>query len=101
MMAKDGATTPSVAQKVMSDALRTPVVCPSGAGEGGAWGMALLAAFGSLNSGKTLPDWLDSTVFAGMDKSEVLPDEKGKAGWTAYMEQYRKGLSAVKVLGEI
>ncbi|MBQ1432146.1 MAG: ATPase, partial [Ruminococcus sp.] len=84
-----------------ADALGSKVSVMSTAGEGGAWGMALLAAFGSSEGKKTLPDWLDSTVFAGMDKSEVLPDEKGKAGWAAYMEQYRKGLSVVKVLGEI
>ena len=90
-----------VAQQFMADALGSKVSVMSTAGEGGAWGMALLAAFGSSDDKKTLPDWLDSTVFAGMDKSEVLPDEKGKAGWTAYMEQYRKGLNAVKVLGEI
>ena len=55
--------TPGVAQKVMSDALRTPVVCPSGAGEGGAWGIAALAAYRAhAIEGGTLPlaDFLET-----------------------------------------
>ena len=48
-------------------------------------------------------DILGYIEYDGEKKEAVvtLPDEKGKAGWTAYMEQYRKGLNAVKVLGEI
>lgn len=90
-----------VAQQIVADALNSDVSVMSTAGEGGAWGMALLAAFSADNSGMTLPDWLDGKVFAGMEKSSVSPDEEGKEGWAAYMKQYRAGLSGEKLFGEV
>lgn len=88
------------AQQIVADALNSEVSVMSTAGEGGAWGMALLAAF-SAENGETLPDWLDNKVFAGMEKSTVSPDENGKAGWKTYMQQYKAGLAGEKIFGEI
>ena len=71
------------------------------AGEGGAWGMALLAAYMIKGSGKTLSDWLDSEVFSGMEKLTVTPEEKGRNGFGEYMKRYKSALGAEKLLGEV
>ena len=90
-----------VAQQFLADALNSDVSVMATAGEGGAWGMALLAAFVCEGNGKSLADWLDKRAFAGMEKSTVSANTEGCEGWAAYMAQYRKGLGAVKVLGGI
>ncbi|MBR1740113.1 MAG: ATPase [Ruminococcus sp.] len=79
------------AQQVLADALGCPVSVMSTAGEGGAWGMALLAAF-AKDGGGALADWLDGKVFAGMEAETLAPTEAGIAGWKRYMEGYRRGL---------
>ena len=89
------------AQQILADALNADVSVMSTAGEGGAWGMALLAAYMKHSDGKTLPEWLETEVFAGMDKYTLSPDNKGVNGWKAYMERYRRGLEAEKILGGI
>lgn len=83
-----------VAQQILADALCSEVSVMSTAGEGGAWGMALLAMFNAEFKGESLPDWLDGKVFAGMEKSTVQPEDKGVQGWKAYMKAYRAGLPA-------
>jgi sugar (pentulose or hexulose) kinase len=81
-------------QQVMADALKTPVQVMKTAGEGGAWGMALLAAYRMLASkGETLEDWLDTHIFAGMKGREIAPDPDGAAGFEVYLNRYRAGLT--------
>ena len=92
---------PGVAQQYLSDALDTPVSVMKTAGEGGSWGMALLAAYTVCGEGRTLADWLSEKVFAGMEKQTVQPDEKGSKGFAAFMERYRAGLCAQKKLGDV
>ena len=70
------------------------------AGEGGSWGMALLAAFMVCADGKALPGWLETAVFAGMEKSTLQPDEAGSRGFAGFMKQYYAGLTAEKKLGD-
>ncbi len=82
------------AQQILADALRTPVSVMSTAGEGGAWGMALLAAYMELGKGKALSDWLDSDVFAASEAYALYPDEKGAAGFEEFMKRYKCGLAA-------
>lgn len=89
------------AQQILADALDTPVSVMDTAGEGGAWGMALLAAYMIKGSGKTLSDWLDSEVFSGMEKLTVTPEEKGRNGFGEYMKRYKSALGAEKLLGEV
>ena len=64
------------------------------AGEGGAWGMALLAAFSVCGGGKSLPEFLDSEVFGGMESTTLQPEEKGAEGFRKFMENYKRGLAA-------
>lgn len=92
---------PKIAQQILADALSTPVAVMETAGEGGAWGMALLAAY-MMNGGETtLGEWLEKEVFSGMNQMTLLPDEKGVAGFDEYMERYKKGILAEQKLGDI
>lgn len=89
------------AQQVYTDALKTPVAVMETAGEGGAWGMALLAAFAVCGGGKSLADFLDSQVFAGMEKDVLKPSPAGTEGFEKFMERYTDGLAAEKAAGAV
>ncbi|MDE6727662.1 MAG: ATPase [Oscillospiraceae bacterium] len=89
------------AQQLLADALDTPVSVLKTAGEGGAWGMALLAAYSVCKNGRSLAEWLEEDVFADMEKITALPDERGARGFAEYMKRYRNGLDAEKALGRI
>ncbi len=89
------------AQQVLADALNTPVSVMKTAGEGGAWGMALLAAYMNEGCGKSLADWLDNCVFPSMEKSTAMPDENGVKGFGKFMNKYGCGLAAEKMLREV
>ncbi len=93
--------TEGVAQQFVADALNTPVSVMKTAGEGGSWGIALLAAYMLDGKGKSLADWLDSEVFSDMEKKTAQPDEKGSHGFAEYMKRYNVGLAAEKKLGEV
>ncbi|HCJ41390.1 xylulokinase [uncultured Ruminococcus sp.] len=90
-----------VAQQFLADALGSDVSVMSTAGEGGAWGMALLAAYTCEKQSETLADWLESRAFAGMEKSTVSADKAGSEGWKQYMKNYSAGIPAAKILGGI
>lgn len=83
-----------VAQQFLADALGSAVSVMKTAGEGGAWGMALLAAYSAAGNGKSLPEFLETEVFSAMESAAVQPDEKGAAGFAAFIENYKKGLAA-------
>lgn len=83
-----------VAQQFLADGLNSAVSVMKTAGEGGAWGMALLAAYAVMGNGETLPEFLESRVFSSMDSITVQPDKKGAEGFAKFMENYKKGLSA-------
>lgn len=89
------------AQQVYADALKTPVAVTETAGEGGAWGMALLAAFAVCGGGISLADFLESQVFAGMEKDVLKPSSEGTAGFEKFMERYTVGLAAEKAAGAV
>lgn len=89
------------AQQVLADALNTPVSVMTTAGEGGAWGMALLASYMMNGGGKALPDWLDSEVFAGMEKLTLTPNEDGTNGFNEFIKRYKAALGAEDILGKI
>lgn len=86
--------TKGVAQQFLADGLGTPVSVMKTAGEGGAWGMALLAAYSVCGGGKSLPEFLESEVFAGMECSTLAPEEKGAEGFRRFIENYKRGLAA-------
>lgn len=83
-----------VAQQFLADGLNSAVSVMKTAGEGGAWGMAVLAAYAILGKGKSLPEFLEKEVFASMEATTVMPEEKGVKGFNAFIENYKKGLAA-------
>ena len=89
-----------VAQQILADALDTSVSVMETAGEGGAWGMALLAAYMMRGEGKTLGEWLESEIFCGMETVTVSPTEAGRAGFAAYADRFTRGLDALRKLEE-
>ena len=86
--------TRGVAQQFLADGLGCAVSVMKTAGEGGAWGMALLAAFSVCGGGKSLPEFLDSEVFGGMESTTLQPEENGAEGFRRFMENYKRGLAA-------
>lgn len=92
--------TRGVAQQFLADALNTPISVMKTAGEGGAWGMALLAAFMDCGGEKSLPDWLNEEVFSGMEESSVSPAPAGVCGFEEFMKRYKNGLRAERCLAE-
>ena len=82
-----------VAQQFMADALGADVAVMNTAGEGGAWGMALLAAY-MMDNGASLPEFLSEKVFASMESSVLSPDKRGAEGFARFMDNYKRGLSA-------
>jgi sugar (pentulose or hexulose) kinase len=85
--------TPVVGQRILAAALNTPISVMETAGEGGAWGIALLASFLVNNpTGKSLPQWLDDAVFRGATGTEIAPVPEDVAGFNAYLQTYNRCL---------
>ena len=86
--------TKGVGQQILADAVNAPVSVMETAGEGGAWGIAVLASYLiNKEERETLEDFLDSKVFAGNQGSTLNPDPEGVEGFNMFMERYMKGLS--------
>jgi len=85
--------TKEVGQKMMAAAMNVPVSVMESAGEGGAWGIALLASY-MLHKGTNEPleAYLSDKVFAGEKGSTIVPDQRDVDGFSAFMERYNKGL---------
>ncbi|MDO4323012.1 MAG: FGGY-family carbohydrate kinase [Lachnospiraceae bacterium] len=83
--------TTGVAQRFLAAALGAPVSVMEHAGEGGAWGMALLAAYMLEEQKGELQAYLEK-VFSGSSKIVMNPDEKEMAGFERYIEKYRSGI---------
>lgn len=85
--------TKGVGQKILAAAMNTPVSVMETAGEGGAWGIALLASYMiNKEEGQSLDDYLNEKVFAGNEGSCVEPDLKDVEGFEAFIERYKAGL---------
>ena len=85
--------TKEVGQRIMAAAINVPVSVMETAGEGGAWGIALLASY-LLHQAKDEPleAYLSNRVFAGENSMTITPDPRDAAGFTTFMERYKKGL---------
>jgi sugar (pentulose or hexulose) kinase len=84
--------TPEVGQRIMAAAMNTSVSVPRGVGEGGAWGMALLAAFSMrVDRNVSLADYLDATI--GMSIGEpIAPRAEDVRGFEQFFDRYTAGL---------
>jgi len=82
-----------VGQRMMAAALNVPVSVMKIAGEGGAWGMALLASYLRWRKeNESLETYLSNKVFAGEQAVTIAPNPADVAGFEAFMERYKKGL---------
>ena len=90
--------TAGVAQRVLAAALDTAVSVERHASEGGAWGIAVLAAYAAArHTGATdasLAAYLDAVAFADAEFATVVPDPADVAGYASYLDSYRAGLAA-------
>lgn len=85
--------TELVGQKLMAGAMNTPVAVMETAGEGGAWGIAILAKYAADHTDEPLEDYLDNRVFSKYKSSVVQPDSGDVKGFADYMKLYKKALS--------
>ena len=86
--------TKGVGQRFMAAAMGVPVAVMETAGEGGAWGIALLAAYRLRKTeGQALDDYLNTAVFAGQAGTTIAPDPADVAGFMAFMARYTAGLA--------
>ena len=85
--------TKEVGQKIMAAAMNVPVSVMETAGEGGAWGIALLASY-MLNKTENEPleAYLSDKVFAGENGTTIAPDPADVDGFATFMDRYKKGL---------
>lgn len=89
--------TPVVGQQLMAAAFNSPVTVMDTASEGGAWGMAVLAAYMLEKAAdETLPDYLSSRIFAGQTGSTIEPRTEDVAGFDTFVERYKNALPAEK-----
>jgi sugar (pentulose or hexulose) kinase len=85
--------TRGVGQRIMAAAMNVPVTVMETAGEGGAWGIALLASYMLHKAAnESLEAYLANKVFAGEKGITIAPDQSDVTGFSAFMERYKKGL---------
>ena len=89
--------TAGVGQQILANALNVPITAMETAGEGGPWGMALLAAYMVRKAeGETMEDYLKNRGFADAKSFSVEPDPAGVAGFKKYLERYKAAVAAEK-----
>ena len=94
--------TPEVGQRLLSAAVGAPVSVMETAGEGGPYGMALLAAYMLWkDEGESLPDYLDSKVFAETRSSTLMADAADIEGFDAFLARYKQALSLERTATEV
>lgn len=96
---------PEVGQRIMAAALNTAVTVTSNAGEGGPWGMAILAAYRIQRAeGETLADYLDRHVFAEANCCTLSASKELKDSFDTFIRRYKEGLpveaAAIQMLSE-
>ncbi|MGO1317349.1 MAG: xylulokinase [Cellulomonadaceae bacterium] len=92
--------TAGVAQRLLAAAIDAPVAVGSAAGEGGAWGAAVLAAYLGHAAELDLGTYLREHVFAEAELSVVDPDPGDVAGYVAFLERYRAGLAVERAAAQ-
>lgn len=94
--------TKGVGQRYLAAAVNAPVTVMDTASEGGAWGIALLAAFLiDRNSDEKLEDYLETRIFKELSGETLMPHEEDIEGFRVFMERYKSGLSIEKCAIEV
>jgi len=84
--------TPGLPQRQLAAALRVPVALEATASEGGAWGIAVLAAYLEHAADTSLAEYLDTTVFGSAASAVVDPEQRDVDGFTTYLDRFRAAL---------
>lgn len=84
--------TPEVGQRILAAAMEAPVTVMETAGEGGAWGIALLAAFVNKEGNVPLEEFLDKQVFTDSEGQTISPNQADVTGYNQFIDRYQKGL---------
>ena len=93
--------TQGVAQRYLAAAAGVPVTCMETAGEGGPYGMALLAAYRlHRTKDETLPDYLKHRVFSSAVHTTEQPDPTDAAGFAVFLQRFKKALAAERAAVE-
>lgn len=92
--------TQVMAQQVLANALNIPITVMENAGEGGPWGMAVLAMYSADNNGQTLDDYLDHNVFQNPESMTLSPEPEGVKGYEEYTKKYVDGLPVEASAGD-
>ena len=93
--------TPVVGQQLMAAAMNAPVTVMDTASEGGAWGMAVLAAYMNEKAeAESLSEYLSNRIFAGQTGTTIAPKPEDVAGFDAFIEKYKNTLPAEKAAVE-
>ena len=87
--------TRGVSQKYLAAAMETPVIVMETAGEGGAWGIALLAEYMDYTE-ETLTDFLNNHIFKNSKSVKIVPDQEIICGYSEFMNRYKEGLEVEK-----
>ena len=94
--------TPGVGQQILANALNVPITTMETAGEGGPWGMALLAAYMVYKEeGESMEDYFKNKVFASAKSVTVNPQPEGVEGFKAYHARYKAALAAEQAAAAI
>ena len=94
--------TPEVGQRMLSAAVGAPVSVMETAGEGGPYGMALLAAYMlRKDAGESLADYLDNKVFANAKTATLTADQSDMDGFNAFLDRYKKALPVERAATEV
>lgn len=101
MLAQGGLfRTPVIAQQVLADTLEIPITIMDSAGEGGPWGMAVLAVYARFcQDGTALADFLDERVFKEASAVTLEPQPHAVEGCRKFIERFRSGLSIEDAAG--
>lgn len=94
--------TKGVGQRYLAAAVGAPVTVMDTASEGGAWGIALLAAYLiDKKEGEKLEDYLENRIFGELAGETIAPCEEDKKGFDIFMERYKAGLAIEKKAIEV
>ena len=94
--------TPVIGQSVLAAVMNTPVSVMETAGEGGAWGIAVLAAYAvNKENSEIFPDYLDNKIFASQGMTTLEPDKAIVESFNMFMENFKKGLAVERAAVEM
>ena len=94
--------TPVVGQRLLAAAMNAPVSIMRTAGDGGAWGIAILAAYYLQKApDETLEAYLAHHVFQDSPVTTVMPEDSDVQGFSAFMQSYQKGLACERIATQV